>query len=158
MKITEHIFQSFVRCPHKAHLLLKGTVGQKSDYEILQDDLHNAYISDMLWTDNDQPSCHRRSTSSTSNSRSSSLDEKLITNVQVAYGELSSFCEIVVKNNGNSSLGQFYYSPVVITHKNKISKEDRALLAFRGLILERMQNRSLEYGLIIYGNPRGTCQ
>jgi len=73
MKITERIFQSFVRCPYKAHLLLKGTVGQKSDHEILQDDLHNAYISDMLWTDNDQPSCHRRSTS---NSRSSSLDGK----------------------------------------------------------------------------------
>jgi len=26
-------------------------------------------------------------------------------------------------------------------------------LAFRGLILGRMQNRSPEYGLIIYGNP-----
>lgn len=150
MQITEHLFQSFVGCPYKAHLLLKGTVGQRSDYEILQDELCSAYLSGTLRTDYEQLSYQL----STVKSRGSSSGRTLITTVQVAYGELSSFCEIVVKNNGNSSLGQFYYSPVVITHKNKISKEDKALLAFRGLILERMQNRSPEYGLIIYGNSR----
>ena len=31
-------------------------------------------------------------------------------------------------------------------------------MAFRGLILERMQNRSQEYGLIIYGNQRKTTK
>jgi len=55
-------------------------------------------------------------------------------------------------------LGNSINSPVFITHKNKISKEDKALLAFRGLILERMQNRSQEYGLIIYGNQRKTTK
>lgn len=94
MQITEYLFQSVVRCPYKAHLLLKGAVGEKSDYEILQDELHSAYLSGMLRTDYGPPSCLL----STAKSRGSSLGMKLITNVQVAYGELSSFCKIVVKN------------------------------------------------------------
>jgi predicted RecB family nuclease len=145
MQITEQLIQSFLRCPYKLHLLLKGAVGQKSDYEILQDDLCSAYFSNVLQIDHGQPSIAK--------SRCSSKRMNLITGVHVAYADLSSFFQITAANDGISLLGGFYYSPVVVTHKNKIVKEDKALLAFRGLILERMQNRSPEYGLIIYGDP-----
>jgi predicted RecB family nuclease len=145
MQITEQLIQSFLLCPYKMHLLLKGAVGQKSDYEILQDDLCSAYLSEVLRTDYGQSSIAKH--------RGSNKGRKFITGVKVSYGELSSSCEITLENDGNSSLGGYYYSPVVATHKNKIAKEDKALLAFRGLIRGRMQNRLPEYGLIIYGSP-----
>jgi hypothetical protein len=56
MQITEQLIQSFLLCPYKMHLLLKGAVGQKSDYEILQDDLCSAYLSEVLRTDYGQSS------------------------------------------------------------------------------------------------------
>jgi len=77
MQITEYLFQSVVRCPFKAHLLLKGAVGEKSDYEILQDELHGAYLSGVLRTDYGQPSCQI----STAKSRGSSLGRRLLTSV-----------------------------------------------------------------------------
>lgn len=87
MQITEKLIQSFLLCPYKVHLLLKGVVGQHSDYEILQSDLCSAYLSVVLRTDHDQPSIAKY--------RGSSRGRKLITGIQVAYGDLSSSCEII---------------------------------------------------------------
>jgi hypothetical protein len=97
MQITEQLIQSFLLCPYKMHLLLKGAVGQKSDYEILQDDLCSAYLSEVLRTDNGQSSIAKH--------RGSNKGRKLITGVQVAYGELSSSCDITVENDEIRRLG-----------------------------------------------------
>lgn len=145
MQIKEQLVQSFLQCPYKLHLLLTGAVGQKSDYEILQDDLCRAYLLDLLRIDDNQPSIAK--------SRCSSRGMKLITGIHITYGELSSSFDITAKSDGKSLLGDFHYSPVFVSHKKKILKENKVLLAFRGLILERMQNRSPEYGFIIYSSP-----
>jgi len=150
MQITEQLFQSFSHCPYKAYLLLMGMVGEKADYELLQDELDNAYIFDLIRS----YCCHPIQQFSVPNARELNLGRQLIANVNVAHGELASSSKLIVKCKGNSSLGEFYYMPIVASHKNKISKEEKILLAFRGLIIERMQQKSPEYGLIIYGKPR----
>ena len=100
MQITEHIFQSFIRCPYKAHLLAKGDVGQKSEYEVLEDEVSMVYLTNVLryGIDRGQPP-----QSFTAGSRDSKWDKELITGVQVAHDGMYSSCEIVMKNTGSSS-------------------------------------------------------
>ncbi len=47
----------------------------------------------------------------------------------------------------------FITPPLMFSHKNKILKKDRYILAFRAWILEKIQARRIEFGEIIYGNP-----
>ena len=50
MKITEKLFREFLHCEHKAYLLLRDESGQKSEYEILQNELHDAYVLKVCGT------------------------------------------------------------------------------------------------------------
>src|SRR5271163_3692603 len=39
--VTAEVLEAYVRCPHKAHLLLTGHTGKKPDYEIAAAELRN---------------------------------------------------------------------------------------------------------------------
>ena len=47
MEVTENLFRNFFQCPYKAHLLAKGDVGQKSEYEVFQDEVSKSYSAEV---------------------------------------------------------------------------------------------------------------
>jgi len=148
MQITEHFFHSSIRCPYKAYLLLKGESGETSDYEILQNDLHSAYVQKICGNGVDYDHLSKP----VNFLRGSGLDQELLRGVHLVHDDISVACEGIFKNVSESSPGGFYYSPLIFSHKNKILKEDRYILAFRAWILEKTQDRRIEFGEIIYGD------
>ena len=46
MEITKEIFESFLNCQYKAYRILKGDLGDKSEYEIMQKEISSAYAID----------------------------------------------------------------------------------------------------------------
>ncbi len=149
MKIIEDVFRSFLQCPYKAHLLLKGESGETSDYEILQNELRSAYVLKVCGNSVDCGHLPRLATSL----RSTGLDRELLRCVHLVHDDISAECDAIFKNVSESPPRGSYYSPLIFSHKNKILKEDRYILAFRAWILEKIQDRRLESGEIIYGNP-----
>ncbi len=59
-----------------------GMVGEKADYELLQDELDNAYIFDLIRS----YCCHPIQQFSVPNARELNLGRELIANVNVAHG------------------------------------------------------------------------
>ena len=144
MKITENLFRSFLQCPYKAHLLLEGESGRTSDYGILQNELYSSYVQKVCGNGHLPKSIFFV--------RGSGLGRELLRGVHLVHDDISAECDGISKNS-TSSRGDFYYSPLIFSHKNKILKEDRYILAFCAWILEKMQDRRLESGEIIYGSP-----
>jgi len=48
-------------------------------------------------------------------------------------------CNLLIRKEGNSKFGNFYYEPGIFIGTNKISKENRMELAFLSLMLEKIQ-------------------
>lgn len=149
MQITENLLRNYLRCPYKAHLLLKEEFGQTSDYEILQNELQSAYVQKVCGNDIDDGNLPNPIFFV----RSSGVNRKLLRGVQLAHEDISVECDGIFKNISESSPRGSYYSPLIFSHKNKILKENRYILAFRAWILEKTHDRRIEFGEMIYGNP-----
>lgn len=149
MKITEKVFHDFLHCAQKTYLLLKGESGQKSDYEILQNELHDAYVQNIYG--NGAYVGHLPM--SVEFVLGSVSGRELLRDIQLDYEDISVLCDGIIKNAGETTHAGYFYSPVIFSHKFKIGEEDRYILAFRAWILEKTQNHHLEFGEIIYGNP-----
>lgn len=61
-------------------------------------------------------------------------------------------CEILFRQEGTSSLGNFYYIPGGFLGTSKISKENRMKMAFLGLVLEKFQGVYPDKSIIIDKN------
>ena len=149
MEMTESLFLNYILCPYKAYRLLNGESGQASNYETLQKELCGTYAHKVLC--NGQNYDH--SPKGIFRARGL-MGRELIRDVQISHGDVSALCVGMMKNSSGMSRDG-YYSPVIFSHKNKVSKEDRYVLAFRAWILEKRQDRRLEFGEIIYGD---TCK
>lgn len=57
--------------------------------------------------------------------------------------------KLIFKHEGKSSLGKFFYEPVIFVGSNQIAKENRLELAYLGFLLEKIQNKFPNKGLII---------
>ncbi len=138
--ISPKHFSAYIQCPYKAYLLLHTTeAGQTNEYEnlvlklkrdsqakFLEDLPVNKYEVDLL-----------------------KKGHEYIQDVKINTDEFEFNCSLLVKQSGKSSLGKFYYEPVLFIGLNQVTKEDKLDLAFLGLILEKVQNRFPEKGTII---------
>jgi len=57
--------------------------------------------------------------------------------------------QLLLKKEGKSSLGKFYYEPAIFIGTNKISIENRMELSFLGFLLEKLQNTFPGKGVIV---------
>ena len=94
MKITENLFRNFLQCPYKAYLLLKGESGQKSDYEILQNELHDTYVQKVCGKGVDDGHLPK----SVFLARGSGLGRELLRGIQLTYDDISVSCDGILKN------------------------------------------------------------
>ena len=146
IKITEHLLRSFIRCRYKAHLLLTGESGEKTDYEILQDELkvgyfkkaRNVLVGQQIPSDPDFI-------------HDIGSGKELIVGISLSHENTAGFFDALIKSRGTSSFGDFHYIPFIFSPNNKILQEDKLLLAFRGLIIGGLQERMPIYGKFVLG-------
>ena len=115
MKITENLFRNFLQCAYKAHLLLNDESGEKSDYEILQNELHGAYVKKVCGkgVDAGNPEADLFKLGS-------GFGRELLRDIQLNYDDISVSCDGIIKNVNETPHTGFYYSPLVFSHKNEI--------------------------------------
>jgi predicted RecB family nuclease len=156
--ITDELLKSFVDCSFKGYLLLRGESGNKSDYELLQQELKANCSGEILRGLQDNKRFTQISRESHSSLEYLKRGKALIVDTQITHGDLSAHFDGIEKIDGNSSLGTFYYVPIIFSHSNKVPKEETLLLAFRAILLSRIQKRHPEYGRLIYGVPCKTVK
>jgi predicted RecB family nuclease len=74
---------------------------------------------------------------------------EIIKDSSINLAEFDFQSKLILKNEGKSSLGKFIYEPVVFIGSKQIAKENRLELAYLGFLLEKIQNKFPDKGLII---------
>jgi predicted RecB family nuclease len=147
MKITKEIFKSFLVCPYKVYLLLKGDSGNKSEYEVVLKEIKEKYCAEAL---------KKLSVKhvSVERIRGANLKGRGGVVYQTSIGQhsvYSDFC-IMERVRGASALGTFYYVPMIFTPKERLSKEDMIEAAYDGFVLGSLQSRRPEYAKVVHGD------
>jgi predicted RecB family nuclease len=144
-KITTEIVIAYSVCPRKAFLLfcsdekgsahefskilqLKKEASQKDYIEILKEqvpDIHPYNIDELK------------------------KGRAYLANATITIENLEADCGVLRKTKSGSSLGRFSYAPVSFTGTQSIEKEDKLALMFAGFLLERIQSKRPERGMIV---------
>jgi predicted RecB family nuclease len=149
--ISRDLFFDFLQCKYKAYRKLEGESGPQSDYDRLQVRLANDYRSRA-----EEHLLQFYCTAETSQSPDSLAAAMkhgyaLITNVIASVGNMSMHFDALLRTTKRTSSLVSAYTPVLFLYTEKISKPDKLLLAYSGLILGRLQGRDVTFGRTVRG-------
>ncbi len=77
---------------------------------------------------------------------------EIIKDCNINLAEFDFQSKLIFKSEGKSSLGKFFYEPAIFLGSNQIAKENRLELAYLSFLLEKIQNKFPDKGLIIDKN------
>lgn len=151
VRLDNEIFESYLTCRYKAFLKQENASGKKSDYEIMQQELmskYKEYASRQLLF-----CCRNSSVLRKPISAIEALQKgtKFIFDTLLEADNIDSRYDALEKVIGKSDIGSFHYAPILFSEKEKISKENKMMLAFQGFVIGNIQNRTPQYGKIIHG-------
>lgn len=151
MNITSKVFQSYVNCKYKAYLQLNGKNGERTDFEIFQDDLDKTF--EIKAERAILASYTEAETLQTASIVLSDLQKgkKVALNAHLDYSDLSTCFNALIKVPGKSALGPFHYEPTLFFETSNITKAHRLHLGFQAFIIGSVQKRMPQYCKIIHG-------
>ena len=157
-KITRQILEAYLNCKTKAHLKLAGQQGIVSDYEALLIENRQAVqqraITKIL-TRNPEGEVVRDISLTAATLRAGSF---YLLNATLEDDLLSLTFDGLKRVDGPSTLGNFYYVPMLFHESRKVGKEQRLLLELYGLLLSRLQGQMPSVGVIWHGSECGTTK
>lgn len=151
MGLGNEIIESFVYCRYKSYQKLHGKEGVKTDYELVQNKLYELYK--QRYIENLKLSCNNTQIIE----RTFPMDIKLqgnttiIINPEVNSDEFSITLDAIEIAKTKKGRKRVKNIPIIITSKERISKEDKILLTIKAMLLNRILNQLTETGEIIYG-------
>lgn len=114
-------FSAYILCPYKAYLLLHTKeIGETNDYENLI----------LKYTYNSQTNFLKRLPIEIYSNDSLKKGYKYLQDVKIYTDGFEFDCSLLIKKDGKSLLGKFYYEPAIFIGLNQITKEHRLALAF----------------------------
>ena len=147
--ITNEIIDSFLRCDYKSYLQFKNTIGCKTEYELLEDELRDLYKNKFS----------KKLQANPENQILPVYDfHKKIQVERVAFviaptwksDQFNIGFDILELVPDNSSSGKFIYIPISISPNERVSKLEKLSFVIKCLILEDHGIKP-EFGKIIYG-------
>ena len=149
--ITNQLFTGFLECKYKAYLISTGKFGSKSNFENIQIELFNDYRCRARqhflkrFGDGEAPQRNLPLTDL--------LNQQypLATDVYFARDGISVLFDALLRNDNYSSSPRKKYIPVMFRHQEKISKNQKLLLTFWGLMLENGLENKSPFGKIVHG-------
>src|SRR5262245_43079203 len=158
MRITSSLFEAFLKCPTKCFLRSIGETGSGNPY------------SDWLRIQNDSyrgAGIRRLTLEVASNECVVGLNGlrnmnrakwRLTVDLAASAQNLESHVHAVerIPSPGRGKLAQFV--PIRIVFTNKLSRDDKLLLAFDSLVLSEILGREVDLGKIIHGDDPATMK
>ncbi|HSZ54410.1 MAG TPA: TM0106 family RecB-like putative nuclease, partial [Tepidisphaeraceae bacterium] len=155
ISITAPLFASFVKCRYKAHLQAAGESGAGSAYERLVSDLDRDYREQLLRGWRKRLGAAQTIDSPLSLVAAVRQGYRLITNASATAGRFSVYFEALEHVADDPSAGTHGYVPLIFTHREKVTGQDKLLAVFFALALAEATGTPTPYAGIIHG-PGGT--
>src|SRR5262249_13663406 len=158
MLITDDIFQAFLQCETKAHLKLTGAVGDHRAFPewertLIEDYKRQCYrqwradfgeaaclVGGTFPHDLDNNRCH------------------LVLDCRVRVQEMQSYLHAVERVAAPGQTNQSLYMPIRCVPREKITTQDKLLLAFDALVLGTVSGEVPRFGQIIHGRKQATTK
>jgi predicted RecB family nuclease len=148
--ISNEVIESFLKCKYKAYLKSNNTIGLKTEYELLEQELHHEYKTKFynnIRVNSDIPILPIWN-----------FREKAQVNMptyvfdpRLQSKEFDIGFEALELSPNESSPTKLNYIPISISAKEEIAKPEKVLLTVKCLIITQLRKLSFEYGKIIYG-------
>jgi predicted RecB family nuclease len=156
MLITGPIFASFASCKYKAYLQARGETGVCSAYEQLLGDLDRNYREASLQNLRNHLEAGQVADNPESIVAAVRHGYRLITNASAMAGQFSIQFEALemVLGNSNANVGSHQYTPLLFTHREKVTAHDKLLAAFYAFALAEVVGMPPTHSKIIHGRDR----
>lgn len=149
--ITDALFEAFLHCKYKSYLRLKGIPGHITEFESHRRIFSTAYAdaaqSKVLGcaTGEDTPR------GVLADRQMLMVGKRLILDATLTMDDLQASIDAIVRIDRESPLGNFCYLPVQYCREAKIPRAAKLLLAFRSIVLGKMQRSLPSHGVIVHG-------
>ena len=149
MMITNKIIDSFLRCDYKSYLQFNNTIGSKTEYELLEDELRDLYKNKFYQKLRESPENQILSVDNLQKTIQVEKNAFIIAPTWQSKQFHISFDALELLPNKSSS-GKLTYIPISISPQEKVSKLEKLSFVIKCLILEEHGIKP-EFGKIIYG-------
>ena len=150
-KITRDVLESYVHCRYKGHLKLAGEQGNASDYEVLQEEVHNRVrraAEDKL-VDRYKDGEILRGITLTRPLLKQGVP--LLLDATIEDHTLAIRFDALQKAAGSSRLGDFHYIPVMFHEAERPHRQQKELLELYGVIIGDLQGRQPDNAILMHG-------
>ena len=149
--ITRSVLEAHLQCKYKAYLRLTGEHGNKSDYQIMLDD-RRAEVRRMALAKIQPPDQEVKVARNTLlNTALLKRGVQYLFDVTAKTDSLEFHFDGLKKVHSVSRLGAFHYVPILFHEGSTVRKEQRTLLELACLVLERLEARRPNSGIVYYG-------
>ena len=152
MRITSHLYEAYLKCPTKCFLRAHDEMPARSQYADWVRTQNALFASEgsqrlMQETEGGECVCGDHAAGNVKSPK-----WRLAVNFCASAENLESTIHAVehVPSQGRSEPARFL--PIRFIYTDKLSRDDRLLLAFDGLVLSEMLGREVSHGKIIHGN------
>ena len=150
-KITRAILEGCLECRYKGRLRLTGEPGEESDYQKMITEqavqVRTLAFTRLLARHPEGEACQGATLSAADLGRGSPI----VLDATIEDEQASLRFDGLVRVEGASRLGDFYYAPVLCQAGPTIGRQTRRLLAAMGLVLGAVQGRQPMAGLVVRG-------
>ena len=158
MLITDEVFQAFLQCETKSHLKLSGAAGDQRAFPDWERNLVEDY----------KRQCHRQLRAAFQEAEClvggafpQNLENsgcRLVMDCTVRAQEIQSHLHAVERVASPGKTNQSPYMPIRCVPKEKITTQDKLLLAFDALALWTVSGQAPRFGKIIHGSKQATTK
>jgi predicted RecB family nuclease len=148
--ISRQLFSDFLCCKYKAYLRAQGVQGYRSEYEDVNDMLLAEYRSRAQQRLLASHPAGKTLDASKLSTKAFASGIPVLTDVTATVGNLSVQFDAIVRSTTNPSHTAAYY-PMLFMPSERISAQDKFVLALYGTILARLGLPPPRFGTIIHG-------
>jgi predicted RecB family nuclease len=151
MVLNNEVIDSFLFCKYKAYLKMTGNYGDKTDYELAESELYKQYKEQFLTNIRSSYKSEQIIYPTSPLEVNFVRSESILINPEVkGDGFLISFDVIQISHPINTRK-KASYIPIMITPKEKLTKNEKISLTVKTLLLNRIIPQFPETGRIILG-------
>jgi predicted RecB family nuclease len=158
MKLTSARFDAFLKCPTKCYLRSTSQTGSGNAYAEWVREQNNAYLSEATKGLMTTVAEGERAFAAPGAENLKTATWRLAVDLPLETETMASRLHAIerVPSQGRGRSAQFI--PVRFVSSNKLTKDDRLLVAFDALVLSGVLGREVDMGRVIHGNDYATLK